>query len=160
MTRLWHDLSERERLLIVVAAVLAGLVLLFQLGARPLLDARAEAVRAHEAALATLGEIADKAARLDALRARRGTAATPDAAATRLIVGRTAQARGIAIVRLTPEPDGALGLWIENADSATLFAWLVELGHEHGVDVVRADIAATGDAGLQVRLRLAGGGAA
>lgn len=158
MIRIWRDLSGRERGLIAVAGLLALLVLMAQFVVRPLLGARLEARRGHAAALVLVDEMADKAARLGALQTRRGSLQAPDAATVRLTVGRTAQARGIAITRLSPEPGGAVSLWLDDADARAVFAWLVELEQTHGIHVRKADMGNAADGkSVRFQVQLAGG---
>jgi type II secretory pathway component PulM len=74
------------------------------------------------------------------------------------VVTRTAQARGLAIVRMSPV-EGGLSVRLERADPALLYAWLAELESAHRIPVERASIRVNdaADATVQADIVLAAG---
>lgn len=128
----WSQRSPRERVLLAVMLALAVGFLGYSLVARPLLDARAEAV----------ASIARSDMALARLAASPG-AAPPAASSNRLvsvIVTETATEFGLTIRRIEPEIEGAR-LTIDDADFGEALRWIQALETRHGVHVaaVRMD---------------------
>ena len=133
----WHDLSARERMLILVAGGLAGLLFLSLAIVRPLADLRADAAR--KAASARDGYELTAAA---AAVAGGGEASAPQARAPlRQAVLDTARAAGVEIVRIGAENNGQLEIQAAPVSGDVFFTWLAQLQGNYGASVAFADIA-------------------
>lgn len=159
MSARFAALSPRERLMLLMAALAIAVFLLFQFGYAPLRDWRGAARRDHEASAQLLAEMMEKAGRLKALRQRFAVGAPSTPTLLRQAISSAAQARGIALTRLTPEDDGSVSVTIDAVESETLFGWLLALYEEKGVAVARAGIAGEpANRTLRVQLRFSGRG--
>ena len=136
MTAWWQDLSGRERVMILVAGGLAG-VLVLSLGViRPLADWRASAAREAQMARDGFELTATAAAIAGGADAGSNQAQVP----LRDALIRTANASGIQIVRLGADTGNALDVQIEPVNGDVLFAWLADLENRYGVTVAAADL--------------------
>lgn len=136
MTGWWRDLSQRERMLILIAGSLAG-VLLVSLGLiRPLAgwragaEARAQSARDGYELTAAAAAVAGGAGE-DAPRAQ-----TP----MRDALINSTRAAGIELVRLGTEADNQLEIQVEPVNGDVFFAWLAELENRYGLTVAVADV--------------------
>lgn len=133
----WTDLSARERLMIMIAAGLAGLLLLSLGIIRPLADFRSDAAR--KAASARDGyELTAAAA---AVAGGGDTAAPQGGAPLRQAVLESARAAGIEIVRIGSENNGQLEIQAAPVDGDIFFNWLALMQSRYGASVAAADIA-------------------
>lgn len=133
----WHDLSARERLMILIAGALAGVLFLSFAIVRPLADLRADAAR--KASSARDGYELTAAA---AAVAGGGEASAPESRAPlRQTVLETARAAGIEIVRIGAENNGQLEIQAAPVNGDVFFAWLAQLQGRYGATVAFADIA-------------------
>lgn len=142
MTAWWRDLSQRERMLILIAGALAG-VLFLSLGViRPIADWRAGAEARARTARDGYELTAAAAAVAGGAREAAPRAQTPirDALIT------TAKAAGIELVRLGTQTDNQIEIQVEPVSGDVFFAWLAELENRYGLTVAVADVA-RGDAG-------------
>ncbi|MEO1136183.1 MAG: type II secretion system protein GspM [Pseudomonadota bacterium] len=137
MTDWWRDLSGRERGMLLVAAALAG-ILVLSLGIfRPLAEWRAGAE--DDARLARDGYELTAAA---AAVAGGAASETVDAQAPlRQVFVSTASAAGIELVRIGSESNGQIEIQIAPVSGDVLFSWLAGLEAQHGVRIAFADIA-------------------
>ncbi len=136
MSAWWHDLSARERMLILAAAALAG-VLLISLGViRPLADWRSSAERSAKSARDAYELTAAAAAVAGGDTQSSPFSQTPmrDALIT------TSNAADIQLIRLGTEINNQLEIQVEPVDGDVFFAWLAELENRYGVTVAVADI--------------------
>lgn len=115
--------TPRERVLILVAVVLA-VVALFFLVSVPVTDALAAARSRHADAVLALGETR---ARVDAIKAAQGTRAVPlDSPLDAVIRGR-ADAAGFALTNVAPQGSDRVQITIASARPGALLAWIAEL---------------------------------
>ena len=136
MNAWWHDLSRRERLLVLTAAALAG-VLLISLGlVRPLADWRASAERNAKSARDAYELTAAAAAIADGETQTSPMAQMPmrDALIT------TSNGADIQLIRLGTETNNQIEIQVEPVDGDVFFAWLADLESRYGVTVATADL--------------------
>ncbi|MEM8936325.1 MAG: type II secretion system protein GspM [Pseudomonadota bacterium] len=156
MSEFWRNLSERERILVKVAAALGALLAVSQLILAPLSAWRADQKRdlAQAESLYTL--VTQAAAASPA-----GAFAQSDASSLRAAVLQTAAEAGVQLNYVNVRADGAVETSAVLADPDTLFSWLDALRRDHGARVINADIAREPAQPSRVRaqLTLSGGGA-
>ncbi|MGX6646599.1 type II secretion system protein GspM [Maricaulaceae bacterium MS644] len=139
----WADREAREQFLLAgLAALLAALVLWYAVLA-PALSWRAEARRAHDAAVADYETVLAGVARYQELASE--AQAVGGGTPLRTLVGASATARELPISRVQPLDAGALGVWFDAAPADRLMAWLADLSREDGVVVERASFDREGD---------------
>lgn len=137
MERFWRDLSDRERLLILIGGGLAVLFVVLQLVLSPVLSWRADQ-RRDMAAARNLYELVAEAAPLGiAANASAGTGAGP----ARNVVSQSATQAGVTIVFINARGDRAVDVNISAASPDALFQWLSVLRSEYNIVVDTADIA-------------------
>jgi len=142
MSEWWRDLSSRERLLIAIAGVLAGVLFISLAIISPLEGWRDDAARKAKSARDGY-ELTAAAAAVSGDRKSSGASATP----LRQAVIGTAGAAGVELVRIGAENNNQLEIQLAPANPETLFNWFTELQANHGVRVVFADIT-RGESGL------------
>lgn len=136
MTGWWQDLSARERMLVLIAGVLAG-VLLMSLGiVRPLAEWRASSAQSAQSARDAYELTAAAAAVAGGVDDRAPLAQTP----ARDAFVRTTASAGIRLVRLGAENNGQIEVQIEPVSGDVLFAWLAELENRYGLAIAFADL--------------------
>ncbi|PQA86799.1 type II secretion system protein GspM [Hyphococcus luteus] len=137
MSAWWSDLSARERMLVLIASALAG-VLLLSLGiVRPLAGMRASAERNASSARDAYELTAAAAAVAGGTEQGAPLARTPlrDALIT------TTNAAGIQLVRIGTENNNQIEVQIEPVEGDVFFAWLADLENRYGAALATADIA-------------------
>lgn len=137
MTGRWRDLSGRERGMLLIAAGLAG-VLILSLGIfRPLADWR-------------LGAQSDARSARDAYELTAAAAAVAGGAPAELVDAQTplrqvfvstSATAGIELIRIGSQTNGQIEIQIAPVSGDVLFSWLALLEAQHGVRVAFADIA-------------------
>jgi type II secretory pathway component PulM len=134
MTEYWNTLTDRERLLMMVMAVLAVLVLGYFALVRPLAGYVASSERTLAAAQATYERVAADAAEVTAARQQgsgEGTRASD--VPLRVAVSRAAREAGVSISRIQPGADGGLTVWVEGVPSPQMYRWVQQLIEAHGI---------------------------
>ncbi|MEL6781979.1 MAG: type II secretion system protein GspM [Pseudomonadota bacterium] len=150
----WTAREAREQLLIIVAAILAVAVALFQFGLIPSATARDRAERAYANALAENADVRKAAAR----RVKTADAASRNEP-LQTVVTNTSDLYGMTITRLLPAENDGLNLWLESEYPQTVFAWLTDLETNHGVRVGKASLRRNSDEQtVSVNVYLARGG--
>lgn len=130
----WHTLTAREQLMIAAAGALAVLVALYFLLLRPLQAYQMESERTLVAATNTLSTVQMRVAQLKATEQAASDAnARGESVSLRVAVSRAARGAGVSISRLQPSDDGTLTVWVDSAQSTTLYQWLQTLAEEQGV---------------------------
>ena len=153
MMELWGTRSERERLLILLAGLLAAVLLANLLIFRPLLTAKESAEQSVAIASRTLDAVT-------AVRQVPGTGSTlagPVVAKEEMrarLVDLAAQ-RGLAVSRLQSNENGAIIIQFDQASVQILFAWLEaaerQLGAKPDQASVFADASGTVRASFEFR---------
>ena len=138
MTAWWHDLSARERVLILVAGILAALVILSLGVLRPLGNWH-DAARRKEQSARDGYELTIAAAALAGNGAESGTA---DRMQLRQAVITTASNWGVDLTRIGSEnAQGQVEVQAAPMNGEALFSWVAQLERQYGVTVAFADIA-------------------
>lgn len=144
----WSGRSLREqRLLMVMGALLAGVILWFGV-INPSLDWRAEAAERRAEAEADLALIEAGTARI------KGGASSMSADQVQAAARRAADAGGVNAV-FNPLDDG-VGFSVNGATTATLFGWLAALYSEHGITARVLTVSENADATLNAEGLLIG----
>lgn len=147
--REWLDkLAPRERVLVLAAAIFAGLALVYALGLQPLYAARGRAAAEVEERRNLLRDIEQVARRFGP----QGAATTPVAATGEsvvVVIDRSTRERGLGTYLKRNQPEGAGGvrLRLENAPFDDLTAWLADLQARHGLAAVSASFDPSGEPG-------------
>ncbi|MEZ5893094.1 MAG: type II secretion system protein GspM [Parvularculaceae bacterium] len=134
MTGWWHDLSARERLMVMIAGGLAAVLFLSLAVIRPLGDWREDA-RAKARSARDGYELTAAAAAVS------GGAPGADAdVELRDALLSTAAASGFELVRIGSETDGQIEIQLAPVDGDAFFAWIAQLQSRYGVHVAFADL--------------------
>lgn len=149
MVREWLDkLAPRERLLVVAAAIFAGVALVYALGLQPLYAARSRAAAEVEARRSLLSDIEQVARRFGPQGA--GTApAVATGESLVVVIDRSTRERGLGSYLKRNQPEGAAGvrLRLENAPFDELTGWLADVQSRHGLAAVAASFDPSGEPG-------------
>ena len=140
--RAWFEqISPRERVMVVAAAALLIIAIVYLAGFRPLLvsAARNQALVSDQQEL--LGELSQLAARRGPQRGAVGAGAGRDQSLV-LVVDRTTREKGLATYLKRNQPDGSdsIRLRFEDAPFDNLLSWLVDMQSTYGVGAVSANI--------------------
>lgn len=139
MTSWWQERTPREQLVLKGLAVLAVLLMAFQLVYAPIRSFRAGSIAAYRDAATLLAEMQEGAARA-ATAATIGEAVPADERSVRIVATEIAREMGLTIARLSPAENEGLNVWLDSIEGPLLFGWLLRLRDEHGVHVRRAAI--------------------
>ena len=132
----WYDLSQRERLLIMAAGALAGILFVSLLMVRPLAQWRADA--GDRAAAARDGyELVASAAAVGSPDA--GAAPRANVPLRQSITSSAVEAQ-IELVRIGAVSNGQIEVQPQPVEGERMFRWLGALENQYGVKVVFADI--------------------
>ncbi|GJL90726.1 type II secretion system protein GspM [Hyphococcus sp.] len=143
MSAWWNNLSARERIMLAIAASLAGVLLVTFAILRPLADLRANADQRAKAARSGYELTATAAA----VAGGTASGAEDNQTPLRQAVIATASAAGIELIRIGTETDGQLEIQAAQVSGDVFFAWLSQLQTTYGASIAFADIA-RGEAGL------------
>lgn len=152
----WAERTAREQILLAGAGALMVAILAWYAALSPALSWRAAAERDFVRAVEDFEIMVDGTTRYRALAAGEARAQR-SGAPLRTVIGRTANARGVAINRVQPLDDGRLGVWLDAVEADALMAWLAELSREEGVRIDRVSLDREGDGVVRAQLLLAGG---
>lgn len=153
----WAERTAREQILLACAAGLIAVIVAWYAVLSPALSWRVKAERDFVRAAEDFEAMVEGTARYQSLAAGEAQARR-SGAPLRTVIGRTANARGVAISRVQPLDDGRLGVWLDGVEADALMAWLAELAAEEGVRVDRASLDQEGDGVVRAQLLLAGAG--
>lgn len=120
MTEWWNSREPRERVLLMVLAVLAALFLLVFALILPLRGANAASQAKLERAQSDLALVQRVVPRLTAGAAAR-------APFDRAALIRVSSARNVKLARVQPGDDGSLSVWIDEAQTDALYGLLNDL---------------------------------
>ncbi len=150
----WNGLDARERLLITIAGILLGVLALWFLGIRPVINAKADAKTAQTTALRDLEIVKSGLPKLGG-----GTASTGTQAFDRNAVIRTAESAGLNLSRVQPENGGALKIWFDEASTSQIYKFLTDLTATYAVSVSSAQMTrkSSGTVNTTITLQPVGG---
>lgn len=151
----WLGLSQRERWLVGIAAVLALGVVLWGLG-RPAYAVFVDLENQHRAAIEREGRVAAKV-QLLAARPAKSVATAVDAAAIDQFLAQSASEIGLTLDRNEARGAGQATIAIATARAPVLTDWLASLeGQGLVIDQLTITPAADGTVGLTAELRKGG----
>lgn len=157
MTGWWMTRTGREKLLILMAAVLLAFALWYQFLLQPGASARAEALSRYERAVQTLARL-DRIHQLQADGAAlRPAAVSGDIEAMRRLAVQRAGAAGLAIASSRTASPATFQAELEQADPSVIFAWLRQLETDAGLRVTASSMLASGDGRVTASLEFATG---
>ena len=135
MRDFWKDLSERERLLIMIGGGLAVVFVVLQLVIAPAFNWRSDARQRMNSAESLYELVAEAAPR--------GGASTTveDGEPVRNVVSQSAAGAGVTIVYINARTDSAADANIASTSPSALYDWLAGLQNQHNIVVDNADIA-------------------
>jgi general secretion pathway protein M len=148
--RAWVDsLADRERKLVIAAASVGGVALLYLLFVLPMQSMTAHRVARVEKKSADLAWMRQVAPLVTAAAASGGVPAKTGESLV-VLVDRTAREAGLgaALRDQSPNGDAGLRLRLESAAFDTLIRWLGQLQQGHGVRIESANFDATASPGL------------
>jgi type II secretory pathway component PulM len=141
MSGWWADLSRREQVLVMIAAVLAGVLAISLFVVKPVAQWRADAAQEASRARDSYEMVASAAA-----MAGQAIAPAPqDAVPIRQAITMAAQDAQIELIRIGSESSGQIETQPAPVDGERLFQWLGALETQYGVTVAFADISSGGD---------------
>ena len=135
MINWWTSLTQRERILISVAGILAILFLIFQFIVRPSWETKERAERAFANAMEEWNAV-QRAAGTSTTRQNFSTSNQP----LQSVVTNTADYYSLTITRLLPDESNNLSVWMDSVNSQSFFSWLKELETNHGIRVRQASV--------------------
>ncbi|MEH6791124.1 type II secretion system protein GspM [Parasphingorhabdus sp.] len=149
--RSWFTgLSQRERIMVTVAALLlAGLVGYYGI-VRPVAGAMTGAEQRYVDAVERQARIETK---VTALRQPAAAGATRFGGAIDAFVGQSAGETGIAVASVTPQSDKRVNMVIESAKPTALFGWLARI-EQQGIAVESLSVNPTASGTLSATLTL------
>lgn len=148
MNAFWSERSERERMLLLAAAAIFSLAILYYLIAAPLGRWREDAAKAAARAETTYMLVREAAATgASEASGSGGGGQTP----VRNALLQSARPNGIALNFVNPHADGTVQAGVDAVDPERLFQWLSILNDTHGVEALSADIARESDSPRLVR---------
>lgn len=131
----WQDRSDREQIMLALLSALVIAVLGYMLLARPLLDYHDRSRGDYLASMRLYRSIEADAAAYQSLGADNARRSAGTQQSLRSVAGSLALTNGISIARMIPGDDGSLTVNIEQADTAAVMRWLVDLEQRFGIQV-------------------------
>lgn len=150
----WAARTVREQALLLAAAALLAMAVLWFGIAQPVLGYRASAQARYADAVGEYLDVHDGVARYRRLAGGTQTAA-PEGPTLRTLAARSAAQASITLSRVLPDEAGRLNLWIDSVDPAELMTWLETLAAEHGVRAVRVSLDRLGPRTVRAQVLLA-----
>jgi len=144
MMQIWNQREPREKVLIIVAAVLSLIVVVWFGIASPLRDANMRAHNDLQQAIADK-DLIERSLANYTLGGQASLGAATDFDAFRSDVTRIAQINSLAISRLQGNADGSLQLVFSDAVPSDIFLWLEEISAYPGGEPVRANLSVRDD---------------
>lgn len=145
-----RNLSNRERLLILIAAGLVALFIALQGVVRPIAGWRADQDRALNEAEGLYELVNEAGAQSAGAAFAAGDSETP----IRNALAQSASSAGVNLVYVNVRPDGGVDANIASVSPDRLFVWLQLVERNYGARVVTADIAREQSQPSMVRAQL------
>ncbi|MEZ5985335.1 MAG: type II secretion system protein GspM [Hyphomonas sp.] len=155
MKDFWLARSARERLLILMAALLVTALLLNVLLVRPLRTARQNAELSLAVASRTLDAVSAARANVGTEQTTGGPVVSGEDLRARLV--DLASQRGLAVSRLQSNERGAIIVQFDQASVQTLFAWLEAAERQLGAEPAQASIFADTSGMVRASFEFRGG---
>lgn len=155
MIEWWDSREPRERLLIVIAAILLGCALLYQFVLGPAIVGNEDARRAHLRAMQALEVVISEKQIIESRQATSGAAPQRGMlSGPPLRAGLTGLAtqRGIEVSRLQTTANDGFSISMENVDPKLFFTWLGEVEGMFGVRVQTVSISPSAGGSLRVTI--------
>jgi len=149
MNAFLSGLSQREKLLLATAMVLATFVLLYMAVIRPVNAYGLKAKQEYENAQGLYERVTTGAKQVAVLKA--GTNSGKKLKSTqpfRVQVSLIARSVGVPINRIQPSDDGALTIWIDGVPAQSVYRWLAALETDYSISPVRVSMQKSGTEGL------------
>lgn len=146
----YNALQPRERKLVLAAAFIVLLMLLYLLVWDPASHARQANAAALQEARSTAAQIERLAARIPQ-RAAKASHNAADKGSSLLTIVDSASRNIVGLPapsRLQPEGDDEVRIWFERAPFKSLVQWAQALRSAHGISVIDADVSASDTAGV------------
>ena len=150
----WNSRAPREKGLLLIAAALCVLTVLFMGGLQPLSDARAAAKLRLENAMQDNIQIDRTIAQLSRSDPSR-VGPAENANTFRLETTRLAQQYGLPVTRLQNGPEGSLQLVFSDVSPTLIYSWLADMSQRPGGTVLSATLTQRED-GVQAVIELEG----
>ncbi len=147
----WSDRTPREQALMLIAAGLLGLFVLWQFVFMPVRHYRTLANAQHAASVRDLDIVGQG---LPQIASNISAINTPPL--TRAGLVEAARSHAIALSRVQPDGDAHLTLWVDSVGSAVLYQFLSNLILTNGAIIERASISAADNekVSAQITIRL------
>jgi general secretion pathway protein M len=163
MKEWWLTKTQREQLMLIAAAAVTLLFLLYLLAWQPFTQAVEKKRQLVASQRTTLNWMEENLPEIQRLRGQHGRETKTSNEALLTLVDRTAKQRQLRqqIKRIKPQGDDAVQLWVEQVSFDTLLRWLGELTAQHGIAIDSLNIDRQEAPGLvNARLVLQRGGGA
>ncbi len=142
MSAFWRNLSDRERLLILVAAAVIGVGVFYFAIVNPVLGWRESAERRAVAAERNFELVRQAAARRPASdKSANVDKQTP----ARVVMARTDSDFGFRLTQYNELPGGDVTATIDDVSAEAVFAWISALEKRYAIVVISANIARDND---------------
>jgi len=135
----WNDRSPRERILLLIAAGLFAVGMVYYLVASPLGQWRSAMERDKEMATQTYSMIVEAASKGADANARVPGAVSSEPIRNTLI--QTARANAITLNFVNRRPNGDVEANVDAVEAAVLYRWLRQLEESSAIKAISADIA-------------------
>lgn len=145
MTEWWSGLSARERMMILVAGLLALIIGSYQLLYVPLSDGKAKAERAYMRQALETQQTLEGLARLREAETP-GKTVRVSTESLELLLSRSATNRGLDIIRIDSAGDNEKTVWFDQAAPGLVAPWVYELESQQGLTVTALDLRKQSDA--------------
>ena len=139
----WISLQTRERMILIIAAAIISIALVYLLLVEPILERRTALTNQVKAQYKTLVWMQQTSQRVQQLRADTNQSKSVNSGQSLLaLVENSAKQSNIRkpIQRMEPEGQNGAKLWLEDADFDSLIRWMGELARSQNVVVTRVTI--------------------
>lgn len=133
----WLTKTQREQLMLIAAAAVTLLFLLYLLAWQPFTQAVEQKRLLVTNQQTTFNWMEENLPEIQRLRGRQSNQTKSTSEALLTLVDRTAKQRQLRqqIQRIKPQGDNAVQLWVEQVAFDTLLRWLGELTAQHGIAI-------------------------
>ncbi|MEM0986509.1 MAG: type II secretion system protein GspM [Pseudomonadota bacterium] len=136
----WARLEVRERLLVMVAGVLALIVVLYQFMLVPAQGYAETQDMRFQTALSEYNDVR-RVAQSAVGHSEPDSASQP----LQVVLTNTAELYGLSITRIAPAEGNGLNLWLDDVSPQLVYAWIGDLENSHRIRVGKASLRADPD---------------